>query len=48
MLIPQVGNSQQVTLPAQMPDHEYLRNLEPLGWIHTQPNGNINVNIINS
>jgi len=38
VLVPQVGNSQQVTLPTQMPEHEYLKNLEPLGWIHTQPN----------
>ena len=21
-----------------LPDHEYLKDLEPLGWIHTQPN----------
>ena len=40
-MVPQVGNHQSVTLPQQMPDTEYLRNLEPLGWIHTQPNGKI-------
>lgn len=38
-MVPQIGNHQSVTLPQLMPDTEYLRNLEPLGWIHTQPNG---------
>jgi hypothetical protein len=28
----------QVNLPASLPDHELLRDLEPLGWLHTQPN----------
>lgn len=28
----------QVNLPAALPDHELLRDLEPLGWLHTQPN----------
>jgi pre-mRNA-processing factor 8 len=37
VLVPQWGTHQQVHLPAQIPEHEYLRNLEPLGWIHTQP-----------
>lgn len=35
---PQVGTHQKVTLPVQTPDHELLDDLEPLGWIHTQPN----------
>jgi len=35
---PQLGNHQGVTLPHQLPDHEYLKDLEPLGWMHTQPN----------
>eukprot|EP00887_Chlorella_sp_A99_P006813 scaffold2.g6813.t1 len=35
---PQWGNHQIVNLPSTLPDHEYLRDLEPLGWIHTQPN----------
>ena len=35
---PQLGNHQGVTLPHNLPDHEYLAELEPLGWIHTQPN----------
>jgi len=21
-----------------MPEHEYLADMEPLGWLHTQPN----------
>jgi len=37
VLVPQVGNRMSVTLPNQMPQHEYLKHLEPLGWIHTQP-----------
>ncbi|EKX45108.1 hypothetical protein GUITHDRAFT_87243 [Guillardia theta CCMP2712] len=35
---PQLGNHQGVTLPHQLPEHEYLKDLEPLGWLHTQPN----------
>lgn len=35
---PQWGNHSTVHLPSSLPDHEYLRDLEPLGWIHTQPN----------
>ena len=38
VLVPQVGNHQQVTLPRRLPDHELLEGLEPLGWLHTQPN----------
>ena len=38
VLVPQVGNHQQVTLPRRLPSHEYLEDLEPLGWLHTQPN----------
>lgn len=37
VLVPQVGTHQQVTLPRRLPDHEYLNDLEPLGWLHTQP-----------
>lgn len=25
-------------LPTQLPEHVYLKDLEPLGWLHTQPN----------
>ena len=35
---PQWGNHQQVNLPASLPEHDYLKDLEPLGWLHTQPN----------
>jgi len=38
VMVPQVGNHQGVTLPKMMPDHEFLADMEPLGWIHTQPN----------
>ena len=38
VMVPQVGNHQSVTLPQKLPDHELLVDLEPLGWIHTQPN----------
>jgi pre-mRNA-processing factor 8 len=36
---PQLGTHQSVTLPtAALPDHDSLKGLEPLGWLHTQPN----------
>jgi len=38
VIVPQIGNHQNVTLPHALPEHEYLEDLEPLGWIHTQPN----------
>jgi len=38
VMVPQVGNHQGVTLPKNLPDHEFLMDMEPLGWIHTQPN----------
>lgn len=25
-------------MPSLLPQHEFLKDLEPLGWIHTQPN----------
>ncbi|CAI5475746.1 unnamed protein product [Closterium sp. Yama58-4] len=37
VLVPQWGTHQQVYLPQQLPEHEYLKDLEPLGWVHTQP-----------
>ena len=37
-MVPQWGNHQVVNLPSSLPEHEYLADLEPLGWIHTQPN----------
>merc|ERR1712238_613521 len=38
VMVPQVGNHQSVTLPENLPDHKMLEEMEPLGWIHTQPN----------
>ncbi|KAI8932546.1 Pre-mRNA-processing-splicing factor 8 [Plenodomus lindquistii] len=35
VMIPQVGNTRDVQLPKQLPEHEYLHDLEPLGIIHT-------------
>ncbi|GAQ07234.1 pre-mRNA-processing-splicing factor 8 [Aspergillus lentulus] len=35
VMIPQVGNTRDVQLPQQLPQHEYLNGLEPLGIIHT-------------
>jgi pre-mRNA-processing factor 8 len=38
VLVPQLGTHTGVTLPQQLPGHDALRGLEPLGWLHTQPN----------
>lgn len=38
VLPPQWGNHQSVNLPSQPPEHQYLKGMECLGWIHTQPN----------
>eukprot|EP00735_Rhodelphis_limneticus_P013308 TRINITY_DN692_c0_g1::TRINITY_DN692_c0_g1_i1::g.28748::m.28748 TRINITY_DN692_c0_g1::TRINITY_DN692_c0_g1_i1::g.28748 ORF type:complete len:2358 (+),score=811.76,sp/Q99PV0/PRP8_MOUSE/82.36/0.0,PROCN/PF08083.6/1.3e-219,PRP8_domainIV/PF12134.3/8.5e-126,U6-snRNA_bdg/PF10596.4/8.9e-94,PRO8NT/PF08082.6/6.6e-81,U5_2-snRNA_bdg/PF10597.4/3.6e-69,PROCT/PF08084.6/1.3e+04,PROCT/PF08084.6/1.4e-48,RRM_4/PF10598.4/1.8e-44,JAB/PF01398.16/9.6e-08,Lipocalin_3/PF12702.2/0.43 TRINITY_DN692_c0_g1_i1:123-7076(+) len=38
VLVPQLSTHQLVHLPTQLPEHEYLHELEPLGWLHTQPN----------
>ena len=38
VMVPQLGTHQGVQLPTQLPQHEHLDDLEPLGWIHTQPN----------
>ncbi|KAF2032859.1 PROCN-domain-containing protein [Setomelanomma holmii] len=35
VMIPQVGNTRDMQLPKQLPQHEYLDSLEPLGIIHT-------------
>jgi pre-mRNA-processing factor 8 len=37
VLVPQVGNHQSCTLPRKLPEHDLLDDLEPLGWLHTQP-----------
>jgi len=38
VMVPQVGNHQSVTLPKKLPEHDMLQGMEPIGWIHTQPN----------
>lgn len=35
VMMPQVGNTRDVQLPHQLPQHEYLKSMEPLGIIHT-------------
>jgi len=36
---PQWGTHQTIHVPSQLPNnHHYLTDMEPLGWIHTQPN----------
>ncbi|CAN8077363.1 unnamed protein product [Agarophyton chilense] len=37
VLPPQVGTHQKVSFPTKPPEHSLLEDLEPLGWIHTQP-----------
>ena len=37
ILTPQLGRSDQVKFPTALPEHEYLlKDLEPLGWMHTE------------
>jgi pre-mRNA-processing factor 8 len=38
VLPPQWGTHQTVHMPKVLPDHPHLEDMEPLGWIHTQPN----------
>ncbi|XP_023634422.1 pre-mRNA-processing-splicing factor 8A isoform X2 [Capsella rubella] len=38
VMVPQRGSHQQVHLPSSLPEHDFLKDLEPLGWMHTQPN----------
>ncbi|OLN95565.1 Pre-mRNA-processing-splicing factor 8 [Colletotrichum chlorophyti] len=35
VMIPQIGGLRNVQLPQQLPQHEFLENMEPLGVIHT-------------
>merc|ERR1719223_850642 len=37
-MVPQWGTHQMVHVPSALPEHEYLKGMEPLGWMHTQPN----------
>ncbi|KFK42401.1 hypothetical protein AALP_AA2G251900 [Arabis alpina] len=38
VMVPQWGSHQHVHLPSSLPEHDFLNDLEPLGWLHTQPN----------
>lgn len=38
VMVPQVGTHRNVSFPPVAPSHQLLRDLEFLGWIHTQPN----------
>jgi pre-mRNA-processing factor 8 len=38
VMVPQIGNHQSVTLPKKLPEDEMLKDMIPLGWMHTQPN----------
>ncbi|CAF1810014.1 unnamed protein product [Brassica napus] len=38
VMVPQRGSSQAVHLPSSLPENDLLNGLEPLGWLHTQPN----------
>ncbi|KAK4377603.1 hypothetical protein RND71_003899 [Anisodus tanguticus] len=35
---PQWGTHQRVHLSSGLPEHDFLTDLEPLGWMHTRPN----------
>lgn len=35
VMVPQIGNTRDIQLPHQLPQHEYLDQMEPLGIIHT-------------
>lgn len=35
VMVPQIGGLRSVQLPQQLPQHEYLKGMEPLGVIHT-------------
>ncbi|RKP33684.1 PRP8 domain IV core-domain-containing protein, partial [Dimargaris cristalligena] len=37
-LVPQWGTHREVHLPHDLPHHPLIKDMEPLGWIHTQPN----------
>ncbi|CAH8282452.1 unnamed protein product [Eruca vesicaria subsp. sativa] len=38
VMVPQLGSHQHLILPSALPEHDFLNDLEPLGWLHTQPN----------
>ena len=35
VMVPQIGSTRDIQLPQQLPQHEYLEEMEPLGIIHT-------------
>lgn len=35
VMVPQIGNLRYAQIPQQLPQHEYLKEMEPLGVIHT-------------
>lgn len=35
VMLPQLGNAKNIEFADSIPANEYLKNLEPLGWIHT-------------
>ena len=37
VIVPQTATHLNVNVPQQLPEHHYLKDLEPLGWLHTQP-----------
>lgn len=37
-MVPQIGTYQSCSMPDYLPEHPYLKDMEPLGWIHTQAN----------
>lgn len=37
VMVPQIGTYQSCSLPTYLPEHPHLQDMEPLGWIHTQP-----------
>lgn len=42
---PQSGTHSSVVFPEDLSDSDYLKNLEPLGWIHTQEKGKNHKNL---
>lgn len=45
MIPPQSGNNQYVVFPDIICNSDYLKNLEPLGWIHTQGTGRLKTDL---
>ena len=41
VLVPQIGGLRSVQLPQQLPQHELLKGMEPLGIIHTASGGEL-------